>query len=217
MPQGQGRARRDPALTGHRQVMSDQTDLVDVVHTSSKWSASRLNECRRRMPARPEFWESAPRKLYALGCGARTCRARAIPEDGAADQRVLIPGCGSGYEVRAFAEAGLETLAIDFGARGGGTRATGPWDRSRTSSSRGSSNSISAGRSTSCTSAPSCARFRARCGHAMCNGCSSCSGRRQDRRVFLFEDGERGSPFGLKSGDSRRCSGSISTGLPMPR
>src|SRR3989440_11531801 len=30
------------------------------------------------------------------------------------DQRVLIPGCGSGYEVRAFAEAGLKTLAIDF-------------------------------------------------------------------------------------------------------
>src|SRR2546421_5642007 len=29
------------------------------------------------------------------------------------DQRVLIPGCGSGYEVRAFAEAGLRTLAID--------------------------------------------------------------------------------------------------------
>jgi SAM-dependent methyltransferase len=28
--------------------------------------------------------------------------------------RVLIPGCGSGYEVRAFAERGHDVLAIDF-------------------------------------------------------------------------------------------------------
>jgi SAM-dependent methyltransferase len=30
--------------------------------------------------------------------------------------RVLIPGCGSGYEVRAFHEAGLEVTAIEFSA-----------------------------------------------------------------------------------------------------
>lgn len=28
--------------------------------------------------------------------------------------RVLIPGCGSGYEVRAFAERGWDVLAVDF-------------------------------------------------------------------------------------------------------
>src|SRR3970282_1341679 len=28
--------------------------------------------------------------------------------------RVLIPGCGTGYEVRPFAERGHEVLAIDF-------------------------------------------------------------------------------------------------------
>lgn len=28
--------------------------------------------------------------------------------------RVLVPGCGSGYEVRAFAERGDDVLAIDF-------------------------------------------------------------------------------------------------------
>src|SRR5260370_8530808 len=28
--------------------------------------------------------------------------------------RVLIPGCGTGYEVRAFAERGHDVLAIDF-------------------------------------------------------------------------------------------------------
>jgi SAM-dependent methyltransferase len=30
--------------------------------------------------------------------------------------RVLIPGCGSGYEVKAFAEAGHEVVAIEFSA-----------------------------------------------------------------------------------------------------
>lgn len=29
-------------------------------------------------------------------------------------KRVLVPGCGTGYEVRAFAERGHEVLAIDF-------------------------------------------------------------------------------------------------------
>ncbi|MEJ1972939.1 MAG: methyltransferase domain-containing protein [Lacunisphaera sp.] len=28
--------------------------------------------------------------------------------------KVLIPGCGSGYEIKAFAEAGYEVTAIDF-------------------------------------------------------------------------------------------------------
>jgi SAM-dependent methyltransferase len=28
--------------------------------------------------------------------------------------RVLVPGCGSAYEARAFAEAGFDVLAIDF-------------------------------------------------------------------------------------------------------
>ena len=35
---------------------------------------------------------------------------RAIERPG----RVLIPGCGSGYEVRAFAERGWDVLAVDF-------------------------------------------------------------------------------------------------------
>ena len=29
-------------------------------------------------------------------------------------KRILIPGCGTGYEVRAFAERGYDVLAIDF-------------------------------------------------------------------------------------------------------
>jgi len=37
-----------------------------------------------------------------------------LTRTGIAPARVLIPGCGSGYEVRAFHEAGYEVEAIDF-------------------------------------------------------------------------------------------------------
>ena len=37
-----------------------------------------------------------------------------LARTGLAPARVLIPGCGSGYEVRAFHEAGYEVEAIDF-------------------------------------------------------------------------------------------------------
>jgi SAM-dependent methyltransferase len=49
-------------------------------------------------------WDAAgvPRKLSAWLEGA------------AAPARVLIPGCGSGHEVRAFAARGHDVLAIDF-------------------------------------------------------------------------------------------------------
>jgi SAM-dependent methyltransferase len=65
--------------------------------------------------SRPEFWDTR----YAEGVTPWDARrvppmlaewiARA-PRRG----RVLVPGCGTGYEVRAFAEAGFEVDAIDF-------------------------------------------------------------------------------------------------------
>jgi len=39
-----------------------------------------------------------------------------LTRTGIAPARVLIPGCGAGYEVRAFHEAGFEVEAIDFSA-----------------------------------------------------------------------------------------------------
>ena len=65
--------------------------------------------------AKPEFWEKRFRERFTPWDAGRVPVAleqflKAEPRD----RRVLIPGCGSGYEVRAFAEAGLETLAIDF-------------------------------------------------------------------------------------------------------
>jgi SAM-dependent methyltransferase len=65
--------------------------------------------------AEPEFWEKRFRENFTPWDAGRVPKALekflgAEPRG----QRVLIPGCGSGYEVRAFAEAGFETLAIDF-------------------------------------------------------------------------------------------------------
>jgi SAM-dependent methyltransferase len=39
---------------------------------------------------------------------------RFLGEDHPQPARVLIPGCGSGYEVRAFDDAGHDVLAVDF-------------------------------------------------------------------------------------------------------
>ena len=65
--------------------------------------------------ARPEFWEKRFGEGFTPWDAGRVPAAleqflRTEPRG----QRVLIPGCGSGYEVRAFADAGFEVLAIDF-------------------------------------------------------------------------------------------------------
>ena len=69
----------------------------------------------KRDPAEPAFWDQryhagfapwdagrAPAQLSAFI--ARTCGPRAV----------LVPGCGSGWDVRAFAEAGWDVLGLDF-------------------------------------------------------------------------------------------------------
>ena len=63
----------------------------------------------------PEFWDQRYRddRLPWDTRGVPLALAdylRSAPAAG----RVLIPGCGSGYEVRAFHEAGWDILAIDF-------------------------------------------------------------------------------------------------------
>src|SRR5258708_35928156 len=83
----------------------------------------------REDPAKPEFWEKRFLENFTPWDAGRVPTAleqflRTEPRG----QRALIPGCGSGYEVRAFAEAGLETLAIDFApaAVGRAQRTLGP-------------------------------------------------------------------------------------------
>ena len=69
----------------------------------------------REDAAKPEFWEKRFRESFTPWDAGRVPGAlEQFLKTEPRDQRVLIPGCGSGYEVRAFAEAGIESLAIDF-------------------------------------------------------------------------------------------------------
>lgn len=63
----------------------------------------------------PQFWETryaSERTPWDFGGVPQALGAylKAHPRGG----RVLIPGCGSGYEVAAFAHAGYDVTAIDF-------------------------------------------------------------------------------------------------------
>lgn len=66
-------------------------------------------------PASPEFWSSryvtgrTPWDLHGVPAALRAFLQRSESRG-----RVLIPGCGSGYEVRAFHDAGYEVTALDF-------------------------------------------------------------------------------------------------------
>ena len=69
----------------------------------------------REDPAKPEFWQKRFLENFTPWDAGRVPTAleqflRTEPRG----QRALIPGCGSGYEVRAFAEAGFDVLAVDF-------------------------------------------------------------------------------------------------------
>lgn len=64
----------------------------------------------------PEFWDEryrAGRLPWDLG-GVPDDLVAALAAEFREPGRVLIPGCGSGYEVRSFAAAGWEVWAIDF-------------------------------------------------------------------------------------------------------
>jgi SAM-dependent methyltransferase len=63
----------------------------------------------------PDFWNSR----YATGktpwdFGGVPAALKSFLARSSAPGRVLIPGCGSGYEVQAFHEAGYDVTAIDF-------------------------------------------------------------------------------------------------------
>lgn len=65
-------------------------------------------------PALPEFWEKRFREgITPWDAGRVPARlTRFLAAEPPA--RVLIPGCGSAYEVRAFVDAGWEVTAIDY-------------------------------------------------------------------------------------------------------
>jgi len=66
-------------------------------------------------PAHPEFWESRYREgVTPWDRGAAPSDFLAWLEKLAPAQRVLVPGCGSAYEVGALAAAGQDVEAIDY-------------------------------------------------------------------------------------------------------
>lgn len=68
-------------------------------------------------PAQPEFWD----QRYLSGvkpwdAGRVPDALRAFAAAHRAGKRVLVPGCGSGWEARFLAEAGWDVVAVDFSA-----------------------------------------------------------------------------------------------------
>ena len=65
--------------------------------------------------SKPEFWETRYRDHVTPwdAGGVPPKLAQWLP-DQPSGRRVLVPGCGSGYEVQAFAERGDDVLGIDF-------------------------------------------------------------------------------------------------------
>jgi len=69
--------------------------------------------------SRPDFWDTRYRDgTTPWDAGGVPVRLLAFLKGSGFGMRVLVPGCGSGYEVRAFAEHGHDVLGIDISDAG---------------------------------------------------------------------------------------------------
>lgn len=69
----------------------------------------------RRDPADPEFWDLRYAASFApWDAGRVPAQLRAFVERAGAPRSVLVPGCGSAYEVGYLAGKGWDVLGIDF-------------------------------------------------------------------------------------------------------
>ena len=64
--------------------------------------------------SRPDFWDTRFRSGVTPWDAAGPPRRLEQWLAGRAPCRVLVPGCGTGYEIRLFAELGHDVLGIDF-------------------------------------------------------------------------------------------------------
>ena len=72
-------------------------------------------EFPRSDPATPEFWEMRYQAAFTpWDAGAVPALLRSHIAKHRPQGRVLVPGCGSGHDVRFLAEAGLDVQGIDF-------------------------------------------------------------------------------------------------------
>lgn len=82
---------------------------------ASDAAAERLRRGPKLDPAGPDFWDLRFREGFMpWDAGGVPAALQEFLTREPAGRRVLVPGCGSGYEVRAFADAGHDVVAIDF-------------------------------------------------------------------------------------------------------
>jgi SAM-dependent methyltransferase len=153
--------------------------------------------------AKPEFWEKRFRENFTPWDAGRVPAAlERFLKTEPRGRRVLIPGCGSSYEVRAFVEAGHEVLAVDFAAAAieRAQRILGALsDRVRLAdffeADLGSPYDLVYERAFLCSlPRPLRPRYAQRVAELL-------GPRGRIAGFFFFEDGERGPPFGLRSGE----------------
>ena len=83
-----------------------------------------------RDPLSPDFWdERFERAFTPWDLGGVPQALRDFVGRNTAPRTVLIPGCGNGYELVCFSEAGWDATAIDFSPAAvlGARRLVGPW------------------------------------------------------------------------------------------
>jgi SAM-dependent methyltransferase len=153
--------------------------------------------------AKPEFWEKRFRENFTpWDAGGVPLALEAFLKTEPRGRRVLVPGCGSGYEVRAFAEGGHEVLAVDFAPAAVeraqkilGTLSEHVRLADFFESDFGAPFDLVYERAFLC-SLPRTLRPRyVERAHQLLTPRGRIAG------FFYFEDGERGPPFGLKSGE----------------
>ncbi len=157
----------------------------------------------REDAAKPEFWEKRFRENFTpWDAGGVPSVLEEFLRREPGGRRVLIPGCGSGYEVRAFVEAGHDVIAVDFApaAVERARKLLGPLSqRVRLADffefDFGTPFDLVYERAFLCSlPRPLRPRYAQRALELL-----SRHGRLAG--FFFFEDGERGPPFGLKSGE----------------
>ncbi|MGZ5084754.1 MAG: methyltransferase domain-containing protein [Usitatibacter sp.] len=81
-------------------------------------------------PGGPEFWDLRYGARFApWDAGKVPAQLRAFVAGSPSPRRILVPGCGSGWDVRFLAEWGWDVLGIDFSAAALAAAAPvlGPW------------------------------------------------------------------------------------------
>jgi SAM-dependent methyltransferase len=155
----------------------------------------------REDAAKPEFWEKRFRESFTpWDAGRVPAKLDQFLKTEPRGRRVLIPGCGSGYEVRAFSDAGHEVLAVDFApaAVERAQKILGPLSkRVRLADffefDSGAPFDLVYERAFLCSlPRPLRPRYAQRAADLL-------SPHGRIAGFFFFEDGERGPPFGLKS------------------